>query len=326
MKNTNLVEKIFSINSEEAFNDVALQVFNFQFKNISLYRKYAEIIGKNNPKTIADIPFLPISFFKNHDIIHDDSKPELIFKSSGTSSSQRSKHLVANKLIYEQSFTATYNNQFGNPEDQIILALLPNYVEQGNSSLVYMVKELISLSKEANSGFILNDLKLVHERYLNGKKMGKQIIIFGVSYALLDLAALNLDLSDAIIIETGGMKGRRKEMTKQELHQHLAAGLNVSHVKSEYGMTEMLSQAYSQDEQIRFSCPNWMKVYIRSITDPFQFVRDGKTGGINVIDLANIYSCSFIETEDLGRNYGNQFEIIGRFDNAEIRGCNLMVE
>ncbi len=326
MKNTNLVDKIFSIASEEEFNEVALEVFNFQFKNNSFYRKYAELIDKTKPKTYFEIPFLPINFFKNHDIINDNLKAELIFKSSGTSNSIRSKHLVANKLIYERSFKTTYFNQIGNPENQIILALLPNYVEQGNSSLVYMVKELIALTKNEHSRFILNDIKSISEHYKKAKKLGKQIVIIGVAYALLDLVALNLELPDAVIIETGGMKGRRKEITKHELHQLISLGLNVSNVKSEYGMTELLSQAYSQDEKIRFTCPNWMKVLIHSTTDPFHYVFDGKTGGMNVIDLANLYSCCFIETQDLGRNYGNQFEIMGRFDYAEIRGCNLMVE
>jgi hypothetical protein len=326
MKTGKLEEKIFSITSDDEFNKVALDVFDFQIKSNSFYKNYVDLIGRNNPKTFTEIPFLPISFFKTHDIIHDELKPELIFKSSGTTSSQKSKHLVADQLIYKRSFTKTYFNQIGNPENQIILALLPNYIDQGNSSLVYMVNELISLSKNQYSGFILNDLKSIHERYLYGRKLGKEVVIFGVSYALLDLAALNYDLSDAIIIETGGMKGRRTEMTKQELHHQIASSLNVYQVKSEYGMTELLSQAYSQNEQIRFNCPNWMKVLIRSTTDPFQYVRDGKTGGINIVDLANLYSCSFIETQDLGRNFEGQFEIMGRFDFADIRGCNLMVE
>jgi hypothetical protein len=326
MKDTSLVEKIFSIATEDEFNEVALSVFNFQFKKNSFYRKYAELIDKTSPKTYSEIPFLPINFFKQHDIINDNKKAELIFKSSGTGNSIRSKHLVANKMMYERSFKTNYCKQIGNPENQTILALLPNYVEQGNSSLVYMVNELIALSKNGDSRFILNDTKSVYKSYHNAKKLGKQLVIFGVAYALLDLAALKIDLSDAIIIETGGMKGKRKEMSKHELHQQISLGLNVSQVKSEYGMTELLSQAYSQDTQIRFSCPNWMKVMIHSTTDPFHYVMEGKTGGINVIDLANLYSCSFIETQDLGRTYGDQFEIMGRFDYAEIRGCNLMVE
>jgi hypothetical protein len=321
-----LIENIFSIASEEDFNDVALEVFKFQFKNVSLYKNYAELIGKHSPKTYTEIPFLPISFFKSHDIIHRDYVPELVFLSSGTTNNQRSKHLIAKKTIYERSFNATYKNQVGNPENQIILALLPNYLEQGHSSLVYMVQELIAQTKNELSGFILNDIKTAHELYLKGRALGKQVVLFGVAYTLLDLAALNMDFSEAIVIETGGMKGRRKEMTKQELHNNISSGLNTKQVKSEYGMTELLTQSYSTDEQIRFTCPNWMKVKIRSTNDPFQFVNDGKTGGINIIDLANLYSCSFIETQDLGRLYEDKFEIMGRFDYADVRGCNQMVE
>jgi len=326
MSAKSLEEKIFSITSEDDFNIVALEVFEFQIKHNLLYRNYAELIGKACPKTYKEIPFLPISFFKNHEIIVSGSKAELIFLSSGTTNSIRSKHLVAKSTLYKKSFTSTYKNQIGHPENQIILALLPNYLEQGDSSLVYMVHDLISQTKNEYSRFILNDLQSVHEVYQKGKTLGKQIVIFGVSYALLDLANLKLDFSDAIIIETGGMKGRRKEISKQELYKIISTGLNTPHLKSEYGMTELLSQAYSNDEQIRFTCPNWMRIGIRSTTDPFQLVPDGKTGGINIIDLANLYSCSFIETQDLGRIYEDKFEIMGRFDFADIRGCNLMVE
>jgi hypothetical protein len=321
-----LIEKIFSIASEEEFNDVALEVFNFQFKNVTIYKNYVELIGKHAPKTYTEIPFLPISFFKNHDVIHNGFQPELIFQSSGTTNKQRSKHLIAKKTIYERSFSATYTNQIGHPKNQVILALLPNYLEQGDSSLVFMVQELIAQTKIEFSGFILNELQSAHELYLKGLALGKQVVIFGVAYALLDLASLKMDFSEAIIIETGGMKGRRKEMTKRELHNTIAIGLNTTKIKSEYGMTELLSQSYSIDAQLKFSCPNWMKIRIRSTNDPFQYVNDGKTGGINVIDLANLYSCSFIETQDLGRIYENKFEIMGRFDHADIRGCNLMVE
>jgi hypothetical protein len=321
-----LIEKIFSIASEEEFNDVALEVFNFQFKNVTIYKNYVELIGKHAPKTYTEIPFLPISFFKNHDVIHNGFQPELIFQSSGTTNKQRSKHLIAKKKIYERSFSATYTNQIGHPKNQVILALLPNYLEQGDSSLVFMVQELIAQTKIEFSGFILNELQSAHELYLKGLALGKQVVIFGVAYALLDLASLKMDFSEAIIIETGGMKGRRKEMTKRELHNTIAIGLNTTKIKSEYGMTELLSQSYSIDAQLKFSCPNWMKIRIRSTNDPFQYVNDGKTGGINVIDLANLYSCSFIETQDLGRIYENKFEIMGRFDHADIRGCNLMVE
>jgi hypothetical protein len=213
----------------------------------------------------------------------------------------------------------------GNPEDQVILALLPNYTEQGNSSLVFMVDHLIQLTKNPLSGFMLNELNEVKNAYHKAILTGKKVVVFGVSYALLDLAETGTDLSKATIIETGGMKGRRKELTKDELHAELVNGLGVPFVSSEYGMTELLSQAYS-DQNGLFTCPNWMQVICRDVNDPFHYVADGKTGGINVIDLANLYSCSFIATQDLGRIEGSSFRIMGRFDNADLRGCNLMVE
>jgi phenylacetate-coenzyme A ligase PaaK-like adenylate-forming protein len=226
--------------------------------------------------------------------------------------------------LYERSFSTIYQRFIGNPEEQVILALLPNYLEQGNSSLVYMVDNLIKRSSEL-SGFILDKKDEIKERYDNAIKEKKKVVVFGVSYSLLDLAEAGIDLSEALIIETGGMKGRRKEMSKEEIHKIICQGTGVRYVSSEYGMTELLSQAYS-DKEGKFTTPEWMKVFIRDINDPFAYVENGKSGGINVIDLANLYSCSFIATQDLGKIEGDQFSILGRFDNADIRGCNLMVE
>ena len=219
----------------------------------------------------------------------------------------------------------TYRKFIGNPNEQVILALLPNYIDQENSSLVYMVDYLIRESNSKLSGFLLNDMKAVNENYKKALISGKKVVIFGVSYALLDLADQKMDLSQAQIIETGGMKGRRKELSKEELHNELIKGLNVKYISSEYGMTELLSQAYS-DKNGLFRSPKWLKILIRDINDPFSYLQNGKTGGINVIDLANLYSCSFIATQDLGKNEETSFRIMGRYDNADLRGCNLMVQ
>jgi hypothetical protein len=237
----------------------------------------------------------------------------------------RSKHAVQKAEMYERSFNAIYNEYIGNPKDQVILALLPNYIEQGNSSLVYMVDHLIKETKSPLSGFYLSEYNQLVSNYKQAISDGKKVVVFGVSYALLDLADAKIDLSQAQIIETGGMKGRRKEMTKEELHDSLKKGLGCDFISSEYGMTELFSQSYSNKNGV-FSIPTWMDIKIRQTNDPFQYVKEGKTGGINVIDLANLYSCSFIATQDLGKRIGNQFQLMGRFDNADLRGCNMMVE
>lgn len=321
----NLEEKIFAINSPEEFNSVALDVFRFQRDHCPVYGAFVSSLGRLEPTKFEEIPFLPISFFKSKDIIAKGCETDLTFLSSGTMGMMRSKHLVASSTVYIRSFVNSYCKFIGHPEDQVILALLPNYEEQGNSSLVYMVNHLIQLTGSPVSGFMLNELKEVKRSYDQAIQSGKKVVIFGVSYALLDLAEIGTDLSLATVIETGGMKGRRKELTKEELHQKLVNGLGVTYVSSEYGMTELLSQAYSNKEGV-FTCPNWMKVLCRDVNDPFHYVAEGKTGGINVIDLANLYSCSFIATQDLGRIEGHAFRIMGRFDNADLRGCNLMVE
>lgn len=321
----NLEEKIFSIKSEREFEKLALEVFNYQSKECKVYKDFLEKLDRKEPKTIEEIPFLPISFFKSHDVVAHSDSSELHFLSSGTTGSLRSKHLVLKAELYKRSFLETYRKFIGEPEDQIILALLPNYIEQGNSSLVYMVDHLIQISNSPLSGFLLDNLSALQGHYSKALSSGKKVVIFGVSYALLDLAEMKIDLSEALIIETGGMKGRRKEMTKEELHTTLQKGLNVSFVSSEYGMTELLSQAYSDKDGL-FTTPSWMKILCRDVNDPFSYEEEGKTGGINVIDLANLYSCSFIATQDLGKIEGNAFRVMGRFDNADIRGCNLMVE
>ncbi len=316
---------IFSIKTEDDFNKSALDIYHFQVANIPIYREYIQQLNKPTPTHYSEIPFLPISFFKTHKVCQQNIHPELIFKSSGTTGQARSQHFVEDATIYERSFLTAYSQLIGDPSQQVILALLPNYIQQGESSLVYMVDHLIRATKHPLSGFLLNSLDEIQRRYKLAIESNKEVVIFGVSYALLDLAEQNVDLSKARIIETGGMKGRRKELTKEELHEELKKGLNVPFISSEYGMTELLSQGYSNANGL-FEHPSWMKILIREMNDPFSYVEHGKTGGINVIDLANINSCSFIATQDLGKLEDGKFKIMGRFDNADLRGCNLLIE
>lgn len=318
-----LENKIFSVTTSN-FEEIALEVFQFQYKNNPVYKKFVDYLGKQNPTSCSEIPFLPISFFKTHEIRCFHKETDILFKSSGTGGN-RSQHFVESLAMYERSFELTYRSQLGNPEEQVIIALLPNYVEQGESSLVYMVNYLIQKSKHRLSGFYLNDLPKIIDSYQQALSEGKKVILFGVSYALLDLAEKQIDLSQATIVETGGMKGRRKELTKEELHAVLQQGLNVDYIASEYGMSELLSQAYS-DKNGMFTSPPWMKILIRDVNDALSMESEGKTGGINVIDLANLYSCSFIATQDLGKSFGTTFQLMGRFDNSDIRGCNLLMD
>jgi phenylacetate-coenzyme A ligase PaaK-like adenylate-forming protein len=317
-------QSIFLIENELNFEKKALEVFKFQRENCSVYKEYVRILNRPDPTCIEEIPFLPISFFRSQKIIANEKKAEIVFKSSGTTDSDRSQHLVADIELYKTSFLRSYEQFVGKPEEQVILALLPNYVEQGDSSLVFMVDELIKKSATDLSGFVLNSIEEVQKRYCAAIQVNKKCVIIGVSYALLDLAETGSDFSQACVIETGGMKGRRKELIKEEIHAILKQGLNLNSVMSEYGMTELLSQAYSQKEGL-FQTPNWMKVLVRDVYDPLTYEKEGKLGGINIIDLANIYSCSFIATDDLGRKYDDHFTISGRMDNSILRGCNLLV-
>ncbi len=318
-------DRIFTLNSDDQFNRLALDMYAFQKNHCAVYRDFIRLLGRPEPKEYTEIPFLPISFFKDQEIITEGLDPELIFLSSGTAGMERSRHLVARSALYVRSFMETYRQQIGHPEGQVILALLPSYIEQGQSSLVYMVDRLILESKSEHSGFLLNSMDDVANRYEQALLQGKKTILFGVSYALLDLADKGVNLSKAVIIETGGMKGRRKEMTKEDLHSRLKSALKVETVLSEYGMTELLSQAYC-DQQLNFRTPPWMKVLVRDINDPLGWAKHGKTGGINVIDLANKYSCSFIATQDLGKTDNDSFQILGRYDQSDVRGCNMLVE
>jgi phenylacetate-coenzyme A ligase PaaK-like adenylate-forming protein len=325
MINTNA---IFSISSENEFNTLVLEVFKFQFENNAVYRSFCDLLYKHPSaiQRIEDIPFLPIQFFKSHHVLSSNGPIEDTFSSSGTTGSLTSKHYVTDLSIYEKSFRQGFQNFYGSIKDYTILALLPNYLERKGSSLVYMVNDMIEHSQQPESGFYLDNINELKETLIALDSEGKKIMLIGVSFALLDLVELHqFRLKHTIVMETGGMKGRRKEMVREELHAVLKSGFGVSKIHSEYGMTELLSQAYSLGDGI-FRCPDWMRILTRDPEDALTLQKTKKTGGINVIDLANINSCSFIATQDLGRVHDNStFEIIGRFDSSDIRGCNLMV-
>lgn len=322
-------KQIFKIKTCSEFEKLSLDIFHYQADNINIYKKYLQHLNINHSKInhFKEIPFLPISFFKSEKIISSNSKHQKIFTSSGTSGIETSKHYVKDLEIYEESFFTAFNYFYGNIENYCVLALLPAYLEREGSSLIYMTEKLIQKSKNPYSGFYLHN---TNELVTTLKKLEKQktkTLLIGVSFALLSLVEeYKLKLKHTIVMETGGMKGRRKEITRGELHETLSNGLGVKKIHSEYGMTELLSQAYSKGDGF-FSTPPWMKILIRDTYDPFAYLKNGKTGGINVIDLANINSCSFIETQDLGKIHKNKgFEILGRFDTSSIRGCNLLVE
>lgn len=305
-----------------------MDVFNFQFEHNAVYRSFCDLLYRHpsDVKQIEEIPFLPIQFFKSHQVLSSNATIQTTFSSSGTVGAITSKHHVTNLSLYEQSFRKGFERTYGNISDYAILALLPNYLEREGSSLIYMVKDMISQSKHPKSGFYLNDFNALQEQLIALDAEGTKTLLIGVSFALLDLIETHqFQLQNTIVMETGGMKGRRKELVREELHTKLKQGFGVSHIHSEYGMTELLSQAYSKGNGT-FECPPWMRILTRDPEDALTLQQYGKTGGINVIDLANINSCSFIATQDLGCVYSdNSFEVIGRFDSSDIRGCNLMV-
>jgi phenylacetate-coenzyme A ligase PaaK-like adenylate-forming protein len=307
---------------------MALKVFRFQYENNLVYREFCDFLKTDvqKVKTIQQIPFLPIQFFKSHSVVSNSNLIQTTFTSSGTSGMVTSKHLVTDVSIYEESYRKGFSQFYGNIEDYTILALLPSYLEREGSSLIHMVDDLIQLSNQPESGFYLNNYDELIEKLIHLDQSGQNVILIGVTYALLDLIEKHtFQLENTIIMETGGMKGKRKEMIREELHHQLCNGFGVKSIHSEYGMTELLSQAYSLGEGI-FECPSWMRVLVRDTEDALSYIREGKTGGISVIDLANINSCSFIATQDLGKIYSNSsFEVLGRFDHSDIRGCNLMV-
>jgi len=319
---------IFTISSKKAFEKITLKVFRHQYENNAVYRDFCMFLGRDpqNVKTVKDIPFLPIQFFKSHDVLSSKAPVQETFTSSGTTGMITSRHLVTDVQYYEQSFRQAFTQFYGNIQDYAILALLPSYLERNGSSLIYMVKDLIEGSDNPDSGFYLHNYDELIHKLISLDNAGQNVLLIGVTYALLDLVEKQqFRLKNTIIMETGGMKGRRREMIREELHEVLCNGFGVSKIHSEYGMTELLSQAYSLGDGV-FECPPWMDILIRDTEDALTYIDHGKTGGINVIDLANINSCSFIATQDLGKKYINQsFEVLGRFDNSDIRGCNLMV-
>src|SRR5690554_2557625 len=318
---------IFNIHSEKDFEAIAFKVFKYQFEHNAVYRSFCDLLYKNpsDITSLEEIPFLPIEFFKSHEILSSKEPIQKTFSSSGTTGSTTSKHLVTDLNIYETSFNEGFKQFYGNVEDYTILALLPSYLERDGSSLIYMVDALIKQSKKPKSGFYLDNLSELKNTLLQLEAQNEKVLLIGVSFALLDLVESHqFQLKNTLVMETGGMKGRRKELIREELHAILKEGFGVEQIHSEYGMTELLSQAYSKGHGI-FECSKSMKVFARDTEDALTILKSNKTGGINIIDLANVHSCSFLATQDLGRVYTDgTFEIIGRFDNSDIRGCNLM--
>ena len=321
-------EKIFDIKNHSEFKKQCLDIYNFQYENNMVYQNYCNMICEDptDVNEINKIPFLPISFFKTKKILSTDNF-EKVFYSSGTTTNSRSKHFISSLKLYQKSFINNFKLNYSDITQYTILALLPNYYDNKDSSLIYMIEKLIKLSKSKESGFFLDDYVNLSRKLieLDAKKERKTILI-GVPYALLDMIDFNqFQLNNTIIMETGGMKGRRKEMVRTELHEKLKRGFGVSKIHSEYGMTELLSQAYSKGDGI-FKTPSWMKVIIRDINDAQNLDFNKKSGAINIIDLANYNSCSFIATDDMGKHVNDdEFELIGRVDNSDIRGCNLLV-
>ncbi|WP_395076964.1 acyl transferase [Flavobacterium sp.] len=322
------IPDIFNISTQKQFEKIALKVFRFQHENNQVYQNFCNLlkVDSGKVKSLQQIPFLPIAFFKSHEVLSNSNPVQTTFTSSGTTGQITSKHLVTNLSIYEESYLKAFSQFYGDIENYVVLALLPSYLEREGSSLIYMVDDLIKKTNNPESGFYLHNYDALIQKLELLEKQGQNTILIGVTYALLDLLEKQkFKLKNTIIMETGGMKGKRKEIIREELHQQLSNGFGVNAIHSEYGMTELLSQAYSLGNGI-FECPNWMQILVRDPEDALTYVENGKTGGINVIDLANVNSCSFIATQDLGKlNPNKTFEVLGRFDNSDIRGCNLMV-
>ena len=324
---TNIIKKIFSAHDTVSFNETALEIFQYQYQNNPVYNKFCQLLGKSplNVSQIETIPFLPVEFFKKLKVITGKMPVEIVFKSSATTGMGQSHHYVSDLSIYIRSYLKSFELFYGKPSDYCILALLPSYMEREGSSLVLMIDDLVKKSKNRNSGFYLHNTEdLIHKiKILEAK--GQKTLLIGVTFALINLAEkCKLDLKTTLVMETGGMKGRRKEMIREEVHKILSNAFKVPKIHSEYGMTELLSQAYSSGNGF-FKCPPWMKVMIRDAHDPLTYMGNNKGGGINIIDFANINSCAFISTQDLGKSLPDgSFEVLGRFDNSDIRGCNLL--
>lgn len=319
---------IISIQTTKEFHKAAMKTYRYQFEHNEVYQKYNVLLQKSpaNVKHITEIPFLPIEFFKSKEIKTGIAPVETVFTSSGTTGQITSKHLVTDLSLYETSCRAAFSKFYGAIEDYVVLALLPSYLEREGSSLVHMAQDMITRSDRVESGFYLNNYDELVQTLKTLDAQGQNVLLIGVTYALLDLIEnYDFQLRNTIIMETGGMKGKRKEMIREELHELLSKGFGVQKIHSEYGMTELLSQAYSLGDGI-FECPPWMDIFIRDTEDPLTLIDNQLTGGINVIDLANLHSCAFIATQDLGKKTDQDtFQVVGRFDHSDIRGCNLMV-
>lgn len=330
VKNITPLDNLLSVTPQN-FDETALAVFNFQYLQNPVYNQFCKALHIEPAKinTLNKIPFLPIAFFKTHIVTTTQFEAAALFESSGTTQTINSKHLVKDIALYEQSFSAAFRLFYGNPKDWCIIALLPSYLERKNSSLVMMADKLIEQSGHAQSGFYLNELEKLHDTLLQLEKQQQKTLLIGVTFALLDFAEqYPMQLQHTTIMETGGMKGRREELTRQEVHEILCTSFKVNKIHSEYGMTELLSQAYSKGDGI-FNCPPWMKIILREEDDPLSVqvsnYRKTISGAINVIDLANMYSCSFIATDDAGKLHPDEsFEVLGRLDNSDIRGCSLL--
>lgn len=326
-----MTQNIFDIKTEEDFRTACLATFRYQYENLKVYRKFVDYLNINpsSINQVSDIPFLPIEMFKNHLVLDKNAEAENYFQSSGTTQMNRSKHYIANFSLYEESIYKSFEQFIGKPEDYIFLGLLPNYSENPHSSLIYMIDFLIKKSNKPENGYFLYNHQELFD--LLQTLSDKKVILFGVSFALLDFLdychanTQTLQFSQTlIVIETGGMKGRKEEMTKDELLKIFQNGFKTEKIYSEYSMTELLSQAYSLGENI-YKSPNWMKILVRNTEDPFSYVEEGRTGAINIIDLANRHSCAFLATQDLGKSENGFFQVLGRIDHSDIRGCSLLV-
>lgn len=324
-----LADRIFSNNAVADFDEISLEIFAYQASFCPVYTEYLSLLGISPARIscLEDIPFLPIEFFKNHRVSSVPGDAQIIFSSSGTTGTAQSHHHVADVALYQQSFRTAFQRFYGPPQDLAILALLPAYAEREGSSLIYMFDDLIQQSKHPLSGYFLYNHHELYRALLQLKAANTKVLLIGVTFALLDFVENHrLEFPELIVMETGGMKGRRREMIREEVHEKLRAGFGVADIHAEYGMTELLSQAYSTANGI-FRCPPWMNIYVRDTDDPFSLLPTGRTGAINVVDLANVHSCSFIATQDLGRLYPDgSFEVLGRFDQSDIRGCNLLIQ
>lgn len=323
-----IANRVFQIEQSADFEQLALEIFRFQYAQVPVYGEFCKqlAITPDTVKSLEQIPFLPVDFFRTHRVSSRPEKAKLVFSSSGTTGASTSFHEVPEPAIYQESFEKAFQHFYGDIRDYCLLALLPSYLERQGSSLVFMADSLIKTSAHPDSGFYLHDLAGLQQKLIKLKTEGQKTLLLGVTYALLDLAEqFPTDFPELIIMETGGMKGQRKEMIREEVHAQLSAGFGVQKIHSEYGMTELLSQAYSFGDGI-FQCPPWMRILIREMNDPLSLAKAGESGGINIIDLANIYSCAFIAVQDIGRSQTDgSFEVLGRYDQAQIRGCNLLV-